>query len=140
MYCTACGQELAESHNYCPNCGKPVKGRAAPRATFQSASGKRLVRPMHKKSIAGVCAGFADYLEVDVTLMRIIWLCAALFTGVGFIAYVICWIVMPKEWGPVEAGEQAAGGAAPQTAGGPRPETGPSPAADAAGSPGEPAA
>ena len=139
MYCTACGHELEESHNYCPNCGKPVKGRA-PRPTFQSATGKRLVRPMHKKTIAGVCAGFADYLEVDVTLMRIIWLCAALFTGVGFIAYVICWIVMPKEWGPAETGERAATGAEPQAAAGPKPGAGPSPAADAAGSPGEPAA
>ncbi len=104
MYCTACGQELAESHNYCPTCGKPVRGRA-PRPVFQNATGKRLVRPMHKKSIAGVCAGFADYLDVDVTLMRIIWLCAALFTGVGFIAYLICWIVMPKEWGATPTSE-----------------------------------
>ncbi len=120
MYCTACGHELEENHNYCPNCGKPVKGRA-PRPTFQSAAGKRLVRPMHKKSIAGVCAGFADYLDVDVTLMRIIWLGAALFTGVGFIAYVICWIVMPKDWGPAEAaGPAPQAKPAPEAAGEPK--------------------
>jgi phage shock protein C len=72
---------------------------------------------MHKKKIAGVCAGFADYLGVDLTLMRIIWLCAALFTGVGFIAYLVCWIVMPKEYAPAAVpANQAAHAADPQTA------------------------
>jgi len=56
---------------------------------------------MYEKNIAGVCAGFARYLEVDVTLMRILWLCVAVFTGVGFIAYFIAWILMPKEYAPV---------------------------------------
>ena len=61
------------------------------------------MRPMYQKRIAGVCAGFASYLEVDITLMRILWLCVAIFTGVGFIAYIVCWIVMPKDYGPVPA-------------------------------------
>lgn len=56
---------------------------------------------MNQKSVAGVCAGFANYLDVDVVLVRIVWLCAAIFTGVGFIAYVVCWIVMPKDYGTV---------------------------------------
>jgi len=41
---------------------------------------------MYDKKIAGVCAGFARYFEVDVTLMRVLWLIVALVTGVGFIA------------------------------------------------------
>jgi len=53
---------------------------------------------MDEKSIAGVCAGFARYLGMDLTLMRILWLCVAIFTGFGFIAYLVCWIVMPKEY------------------------------------------
>lgn len=61
------------------------------------------MRPMYQKRIAGVCAGFANYLEVDITLMRILWLCVAIFTGVGFIAYIVCWIVMPKDYGPAPA-------------------------------------
>jgi phage shock protein PspC (stress-responsive transcriptional regulator) len=52
---------------------------------------------MHEKKIAGVCAGFARYLDVDPTLMRIIWLVVALTTGVGFIAYIIAWIAMPRD-------------------------------------------
>jgi phage shock protein C len=34
---------------------------------------------------------------VDVTLIRLLTLVAAIFTGIGFIAYVIAWIVIPEE-------------------------------------------
>jgi phage shock protein PspC (stress-responsive transcriptional regulator) len=54
---------------------------------------------MHEKKIAGVCAGFARYLEVDVTLVRIVWLLVALVAGTGFIAYIVGWIAMPKDYG-----------------------------------------
>ena len=60
---------------------------------------------MRNKKIAGVCAGFARYLEVDVVLVRVLWLAAALCTGVGFIAYIVAWIVMPKEWQPAATAE-----------------------------------
>jgi len=36
-------------------------------------------------------------MDVDVTLMRIIWLLTAIFTGIGFVAYIIAWIAMPAE-------------------------------------------
>jgi phage shock protein C len=49
------------------------------------------------KKIAGVCAGFARYFEVDVTLVRLLWLVVAFCAGVGFIAYLVAWIVMPKD-------------------------------------------
>jgi phage shock protein PspC (stress-responsive transcriptional regulator) len=53
---------------------------------------------MHEKSIGGVCAGFARYLGVDVTLLRVVWLCTAiLLAGTGFLVYLICWIVMPAD-------------------------------------------
>jgi phage shock protein C len=110
MYCTSCGNALKEDDRYCSQCGRSTTtGAPAP-----PVSARRLVRPIHKKKIAGVCAGFADYLGVDLTLMRIIWLCAALFTGVGFLAYLVCWIVMPKEY------PEATPAAAAQA---PRPET-----------------
>lgn len=100
MFCTSCGHALKEEDRFCSQCGLTTSKVAV--APQPSGPPKRLVRPMHKKSIAGVCAGFADYLEVDLTLMRIIWLCAAIFTGVGFIAYLVCWIVMPKDYGPAQ--------------------------------------
>jgi phage shock protein C len=63
----------------------------------------KLSRPMDQKKIAGVCAGFARYLDVDVTLMRILWLAIALCTGVGFIGYLVAWILMPKDYPAVAA-------------------------------------
>ena len=51
------------------------------------------------KKIAGVCAGFARYIDVDVTLIRVIWLILAFGTGVGFIGYIVAWIAMPSDHG-----------------------------------------
>ena len=58
---------------------------------------RRLRRLMSERKIAGVCAGFAEYFDVDVTLMRIIWL-ALLFCppGIGLIAYIVAIFVLPK--------------------------------------------
>ena len=43
-------------------------------------------------------AGFADYFDVDVTLVRIIWLVLTIVPpGVGLIAYVLAWLVMPND-------------------------------------------
>ena len=55
---------------------------------------------MYDKKIAGVCSGFARYLDMDVTLVRVIWLIVAFGTGVGFLGYIIAWICMPREDAP----------------------------------------
>jgi len=105
MYCTACGVELREMDRFCPKCGKAASDSAPPPPPPQGPP-RRLVRPMYEKSIGGVCAGVARYLEVDVTLLRILWLCAAIFfVGTGFLVYLICWIVMPPEYRPLPAAE-----------------------------------
>jgi phage shock protein C len=93
MYCTRCGTELEQEDRYCAQCGKPTG------AGYISPAGARarLSRPVEGKKIAGVCAGFARYLGVDVTLVRILWLAVAIGTGVGFIAYLIAWIIMPRD-------------------------------------------
>ena len=48
------------------------------------------------KKIAGVCGGVANYFGIDPTVVRIIWLILALCAGCGVIAYLICWLLMPK--------------------------------------------
>ena len=60
---------------------------------------KSLMLDKYNKKIAGVCAGFARYFEVDVILVRVVWLALALGTGVGFLAYLAAWIVMPSDRG-----------------------------------------
>lgn len=56
----------------------------------------RLVRPSNNKVIAGVCAGVANYLGLDPTLVRIIFLLAFLLAGAGPLVYIILWFIMPK--------------------------------------------
>lgn len=50
------------------------------------------------KKIGGVCSGFAAYLDVDVTLVRIIMLCLLLIAGCGLLFYLICWAVAPTAY------------------------------------------
>ena len=59
---------------------------------------KTLYRLMDKKMIGGVCAGLAEHLDIDLSVMRLIfiglWLLTALFPMVLF--YIIAWIVIPE--------------------------------------------
>ncbi|HEX5411966.1 MAG TPA: PspC domain-containing protein [Terriglobia bacterium] len=55
------------------------------------------MRSRTNQKIAGVCGGFAEYLDVDPTLVRLIWLAALFLGGGGLIAYIVAWIVMPLE-------------------------------------------
>lgn len=60
---------------------------------------RRLTRSMTNKVIAGVCGGFANFLNVDPTLVRVVFVflvLAGFFPG--FLAYIISWIVIPAEF------------------------------------------
>jgi len=59
--------------------------------------GKKLYRSRTDKKIFGVCGGLADYFDVDVTVIRILFLIALLCVGGGLIAYLICALVMPEQ-------------------------------------------
>jgi len=65
---------------------------------------RRLVRRSTAGRIAGVCAGIAEYLGTDVTLVRLVWVVLSIVPGGfigGLVAYVAAWIVMPDAPGPV---------------------------------------
>lgn len=57
-------------------------------------STKKLLRKDGK--ILGVCAGLADYLDVDVTIIRIAFVFGFIFFGIGLIPYIILALIMPK--------------------------------------------
>ena len=57
---------------------------------------KTLYRSDSGKMLFGVCRGVADYLDVDVSIVRIIWGVLA-FTFIGLLAYVIAATVLPKQ-------------------------------------------
>lgn len=57
---------------------------------------KKLYRDIDNKYIGGVCAGLEHYLGFDALWIRIIFIILALFTGFGFIAYILLWILVPE--------------------------------------------
>ena len=57
---------------------------------------KRLTRS-DGKMIGGVCAGLAEYLDIDPTIVRIVWVLMVLFAGFGILLYIILWLIMPKQ-------------------------------------------
>ena len=57
---------------------------------------KRLTRS-DDKMMGGVCAGLAEYLDIDPTIVRIVWVLMVLFAGFGILLYVILWLIMPKQ-------------------------------------------
>jgi len=96
MYCRSCGIEIADGFRYCPQCGTGT-GKDGLRSETGT-PGRLLRRSRDGKQIAGVCAGLASYLGVDVTLIRVLMVCLAVWPpAVGLIVYVVCWIVMPQE-------------------------------------------
>lgn len=58
---------------------------------------KKLYRDVENGKISGVSAGLSDYFDLDVTIIRVIWLILLLCAGSGLLAYLIMWIVIePK--------------------------------------------
>ena len=60
---------------------------------------KKLYRSRTDKKLSGVCGGLAKYLNMDVSILRLIVVLVSLFTGVvtGLIVYLVCALVIPEE-------------------------------------------
>ncbi|MBR5808107.1 MAG: PspC domain-containing protein [Alistipes sp.] len=58
---------------------------------------KLLRRSRNNRSIAGICGGLAEYLEVDATPIRIVMLFLMLFGGMSLWVYIIMWLLIPEE-------------------------------------------
>jgi phage shock protein C len=101
MYCNACGKAIADDGRFCSHCGNVVGIPPVP---------KRLMRSHADRKIGGVCAGLARYLDLDVSLVRILWFFVTFVSGFfpGLIAYVLGWIIIPEEpvLSPVVAAQQ----------------------------------
>jgi len=97
MFCTQCGEKLAETARFCTTCGKPTAAAVSTEALPAAAPPKKLRRILAGKKIAGVCGGFAEYFGADITLMRIIWVALLLLPPhIGLFAYIVAWAVLPK--------------------------------------------
>jgi len=107
MFCTRCGAQNTDNARFCTSCGASTEpGGAADAgaqgypggAAFSAAPRKRLQRVMTDKKVAGVCSGFAEYFDMDVTLVRLIWVALVLIPpSIGIIVYLVAWIILPRD-------------------------------------------
>jgi phage shock protein C len=93
MVCTHCKRELTEHSNFCYYCGASQQVAPSGVPPIQ----KRLMRSSVDCKIAGVCGGIAEYMDVDPTVVRLVWVLITFFTGIvpGIVAYLVAWMVMP---------------------------------------------
>lgn len=56
----------------------------------------RIHRSVQDRVIAGVCGGFAQYLNLDANIVRIIWFVSVFLGGFGLLAYILSWIIIPE--------------------------------------------
>ena len=65
-----------------------------------SVSNRRLFRPLADRKIGGVCAGLAQYVGVDTTVVRLLWVILSIYPGAiicGVIFYLVAWFIVPSE-------------------------------------------
>jgi phage shock protein C len=58
---------------------------------------KRLYRAHQGRMLAGVCAGVANYFQIDPTLIRLGWVLFCILGGSGVLAYLIAAVIIPDE-------------------------------------------
>ena len=80
------------SHQHTTNPEPGPEGPAGPAPRPQP-----LHRPIHGRMLAGVAAGIADYLGVDVTIVRIVLAVLTLVGGAGLPVYLAGWLLIPEE-------------------------------------------
>lgn len=96
MFCSRCGNKLDPSSRFCPSCGATVSPAEPFAASGSYKPVAQLTRPRQGRMIAGVCAGFALHYGWDLNLVRVITALTIVLTGVGAIAYIAAWVIIPE--------------------------------------------
>jgi len=114
MNCQSCHKEIAEYSNFCYYCG--ARQSSAPSAAPRPQ--KRLMRSTTDCKLGGVCGGIAEYMDVDSTIVRLVWVLLIIFPFPlvpAVLGYFIAWLVIPQAPPPipVEAVAQPAAPSAP---------------------------
>jgi phage shock protein C len=108
VYCTRCGTQLNDTAKFCSDCGHTTSNFTPNNYARQEEP--KLSRPREGRKLAGVCAGLARYLSVDVTLVRLVALILVFIPPFpALIAYIVAWIVMPNDPLPVAQSQTANG-------------------------------
>src|SRR6266404_6624185 len=95
MICNSCQRNIADGSRFCYNCGARQMVTGAPDVASVTGGPKKLMRSSTDKKLGGVCAGLAEYFDMDTTLVRVLWLLIVLCGGTGILLYIILWIVLP---------------------------------------------
>ena len=74
----------------------PSQGREPAAFYVMGIDMKKLYRLNSERKIAGVCAGLGAYFEIDPVIVRLLFLISIFFGGIGIVAYVIMWILVPQ--------------------------------------------
>jgi phage shock protein PspC (stress-responsive transcriptional regulator) len=91
MTCPQCKKDVEVGSSYCRFCGAAAQDAANPP--------RQLRRLPAEGKIAGVCAGLAEYFDVDVTLVRLAWIALSIVPGLllgGVLAYAVAWLFLPE--------------------------------------------
>lgn len=119
MYCANCGKEIGPRTNFCPACGTQITAKAEvpyQQATHAAQAGPssgsdfsesgpanswskatvKLLRPRSPRMLGGVCAAFALHYGWNLDVVRILTAILGLFYGIGILAYIACWIIIPE--------------------------------------------
>ena len=73
------------------------KSKTKKKSARKAAKVKRWYRSKKDRMIAGVCGGLADYLGVDPTFVRMLWILITLLYGFGLLLYLIAWLIVPEK-------------------------------------------
>jgi len=90
MICTKCNREIADYSTYCSHCGMQQRAGTPVR---------RLVLSATDSKIAGVCGGIGEYLGIDSTVVRLLWVALSVVPGGvigGILAYILAWVIIPR--------------------------------------------
>ena len=93
MYCSHCGKQLDPASRFCNSCGATVNAGGP---FGNAARAGQMVRPRENRMIGGVCAAFALHYGWDLNLVRIITAVIIILTGVGALAYIAAWVLIPE--------------------------------------------
>jgi phage shock protein PspC (stress-responsive transcriptional regulator) len=94
MECPYCREEIKDGAVKCKHCGEMLDGSRP--AGIGPGPGRKLYRSRRDRVLAGVCGGLAEYFDVDPTLVRVLTVIAAVFSGAGLIAYIVLALVLEE--------------------------------------------